>query len=216
MKLVKQEAPGKKTLAVGDGANDVSMIVNADIGIGILSKEGNQASSFADYSMADFQSLRRLLFWHGRPMMVKIQNMILWIVFKACLFTFMVFWVNIQNGMSGHMPVETLTYASSKVALTTFAVSCYVVFEQDVSFNKYGTSLKAESKLPFHMSQLFASSFASSKRFLLNNVALTIYAFVGSCFIYLVFYQLWISGGLLGSDGKTFGLFTYGLVVPIC
>ena len=54
MKLVKQEAPGKKTLAVGDGANDVSMIVNADIGIGILSKEGNQASSFADYSMADF------------------------------------------------------------------------------------------------------------------------------------------------------------------
>ena len=56
----------------------------------------------------------------------------------------MVFWVNIQNGMSGHMPVETLTYASSKVALTTYAVSCYVIFEQDVSFKKYGTSLRAE------------------------------------------------------------------------
>ena len=54
VKLVKLEAPNKKTLAVGDGANDVSMIISADIGVGILSKEGNQASSFADYSMPDF------------------------------------------------------------------------------------------------------------------------------------------------------------------
>ena len=41
VKLIKLEAPNKKTLAVGDGANDVSMIISADIGVGILSKEGN-------------------------------------------------------------------------------------------------------------------------------------------------------------------------------
>ena len=51
---------------------------------------------------------------------------------------------------------------------------------------------------------------------MLNNAALTVYAFVGSSFIYLTFHQIWGTGGLLGSDGKTFGLFTYGLVVPIC
>ena len=41
IKLVKFEAPNKKNLAIGDGANDVNMIINADIGVGILSKEGN-------------------------------------------------------------------------------------------------------------------------------------------------------------------------------
>lgn len=49
--LIKENAKGKKTLAIGDGANDVAMIIRAHIGVGILSKEGNQASSFADYSI---------------------------------------------------------------------------------------------------------------------------------------------------------------------
>ena len=49
------------------------------------------------------------------------------------------------NGMSGHMPIETFIYASSKVALTFYPVVFYFVFEQDVSISKYGTSLKAES-----------------------------------------------------------------------
>ena len=40
VKLMKK-ATGKKTLAIGDGANDVNMIINAHIGVGILSKEGN-------------------------------------------------------------------------------------------------------------------------------------------------------------------------------
>ena len=71
VKLIKDKTK-RKTLAIGDGANDVNMIISAHIGVGILSKEGNQASSFADYSMPDFQCLRRLLFWHGRPMMIKL------------------------------------------------------------------------------------------------------------------------------------------------
>ena len=70
--------------------------------------------------------------------------MILWIVFKACLWAFMVFWINVTNGMSGHMPIETFIYASSKVALTFYPVVFYFVFEQDVSISKYGTNLKAE------------------------------------------------------------------------
>ena len=53
VKLIKKKT-GKKTLAIGDGANDVNMIISAHVGVGILSKEGNQASSFADYAMPDF------------------------------------------------------------------------------------------------------------------------------------------------------------------
>ena len=65
VQFVKTYCPGKTTLAIGDGANDVNMIQTAHIGIGIFGKEGRQASSFSDFAIAKFKFLRRLLFWHG-------------------------------------------------------------------------------------------------------------------------------------------------------
>ena len=56
----------KRICAVGDGGNDVSMILEASCGIGIVGKEGNQASLAADYSINQFKYLRRLILWHGR------------------------------------------------------------------------------------------------------------------------------------------------------
>jgi P-type E1-E2 ATPase len=38
--LVKKRYPKKVTLAIGDGANDVNMILQAHVGVGILGKEG--------------------------------------------------------------------------------------------------------------------------------------------------------------------------------
>lgn len=56
----------KRTCAVGDGGNDVPMILEANVGIGIVGKEGNQASLAADYSINQFSYIRRLILWHGR------------------------------------------------------------------------------------------------------------------------------------------------------
>uniref|UniRef100_A0A0K8T9U4 Phospholipid-transporting ATPase n=1 Tax=Lygus hesperus TaxID=30085 RepID=A0A0K8T9U4_LYGHE len=56
----------KRTAAIGDGGNDVSMIQAADVGIGIAGKEGKQASLAADFSISEFSSLQRLFFIHGR------------------------------------------------------------------------------------------------------------------------------------------------------
>jgi P-type E1-E2 ATPase len=55
------------TLAVGDGANDVNMIQTANIGVGIMGKEGNQAAQFSDYAIPNFQGINRLVFYHGLP-----------------------------------------------------------------------------------------------------------------------------------------------------
>ena len=55
-----------RTAAVGDGGNDVAMIQEADVGIGIVGKEGLQASLAADYSIMEFKSLNMLLLWFGR------------------------------------------------------------------------------------------------------------------------------------------------------
>ncbi|KAJ3027261.1 hypothetical protein HDV00_011278 [Rhizophlyctis rosea] len=57
---------GAMCLAIGDGANDVSMIQEADVGIGISGKEGLQAVMASDYAIAQFRFLSRLLLVHGR------------------------------------------------------------------------------------------------------------------------------------------------------
>ncbi|XP_058533137.1 probable phospholipid-transporting ATPase IIB isoform X1 [Ochotona princeps] len=65
VKLLQQHT-GKRTCAVGDGGNDVSMIQAADCGIGIEGKEGRQASLAADFSITQFRHIGRLLVVHGR------------------------------------------------------------------------------------------------------------------------------------------------------
>ena len=57
---------GKQTCAIGDGGNDVSMIQAADVGVGIVGKEGKQASLASDFSITQFSFVCRLIIWHGR------------------------------------------------------------------------------------------------------------------------------------------------------
>ncbi|GAA5973557.1 hypothetical protein JCM11641_007117 [Rhodosporidiobolus odoratus] len=56
----------KRVCCIGDGGNDVSMIQAADVGVGIVGKEGRQASLAADFSVNQFSFLTKLLLWHGR------------------------------------------------------------------------------------------------------------------------------------------------------
>ncbi|KAK3297047.1 uncharacterized protein B0H64DRAFT_356846 [Chaetomium fimeti] len=64
-KLIK-EYTKKRVCCIGDGGNDVSMIQAADVGVGIVGKEGRQASLAADFSIEHFFHLTKLLVWHGR------------------------------------------------------------------------------------------------------------------------------------------------------
>ena len=56
----------KRIACIGDGGNDVSMIQAADVGVGIVGKEGRQASLAADFSITQFAHITKLLVWHGR------------------------------------------------------------------------------------------------------------------------------------------------------
>lgn len=57
---------GKRIACVGDGGNDVAMIQVGDVGIGIVGKEGMQASLAGDFSIIKFKNLTNLILWHGR------------------------------------------------------------------------------------------------------------------------------------------------------
>ena len=65
----------KITLAVGDGANDVAMIKQAHIGVGLHGEEGMGAVQAADYTLPEFRMLWRLLFVHGRWNYIRISEM---------------------------------------------------------------------------------------------------------------------------------------------
>lgn len=64
--ILIKELTGKRVCCIGDGGNDVSMIQSANVGVGIVGKEGKQASVAADFSITQFCYLTKLLLWHGR------------------------------------------------------------------------------------------------------------------------------------------------------
>ncbi|XVE51921.1 hypothetical protein DITRI_Ditri02bG0078900 [Diplodiscus trichospermus] len=84
-RLVK-EGTGKTTLAIGDGANDVGMIQEADIGVGISGVEGMQAVMASDFSVAQFRFLERLLVVHGHWCYKRIAQMV---IISALMFNFL-------------------------------------------------------------------------------------------------------------------------------
>jgi soluble P-type ATPase len=71
VKKIRTKVKKSITLAIGDGANDIAMIQEAHVGIGISGKEGLQAARISDYSIAQFRFLQRLLFVHGKILFKK-------------------------------------------------------------------------------------------------------------------------------------------------
>ncbi|KAH8303980.1 hypothetical protein KR044_012568 [Drosophila immigrans] len=75
------------TAAIGDGANDVSMIQEAHIGIGIPGREGKQAARSADYAIAKFDMLQRLLLVHGHYNTERLAFLVLFYCYKNIIIT---------------------------------------------------------------------------------------------------------------------------------
>ena len=79
---------GKLTLAIGDGGNDVAMIQEAHVGVGIVGKEGRQASRAADFAISRFHHLRTLLFIHGHQSYMRTAYVVQYSFYKSMLISF--------------------------------------------------------------------------------------------------------------------------------
>ncbi|CAM2716513.1 unnamed protein product [Rotaria socialis] len=78
-----------RVCAIGDGGNDVSMIQSAHVGIGIVGKEGKQASLAADFSINQFSYLTRLLFVHGRDSYKRTASLSQFIIHRGVIISVM-------------------------------------------------------------------------------------------------------------------------------
>ncbi|KAJ6769382.1 PHOSPHOLIPID-TRANSPORTING ATPASE [Salix koriyanagi] len=130
--MVKKGAR-KITLSIGDGANDVSMIQAAHIGIGISGLEGMQAVMASDFAIAQFRYLTDLLLVHGRWSYLRICKVIAYFFYKNLTFTLTQFWFTFQTGFSGQRFYDDWFQSLYNVIFTALPVIIVGLFDKDVS-----------------------------------------------------------------------------------
>ncbi|XP_047062772.1 phospholipid-transporting ATPase 10-like [Lolium rigidum] len=123
----------KVTLAIGDGANDVGMIQEADIGVGISGAEGMQAVMASDVSIAQFRFLERLLLVHGHWCYSRISSMVCFFFYKNIVFGVTLFLYECYTSFSGQTFYNDWSMSLYNVLFTSLPVIAMGVFDQDVS-----------------------------------------------------------------------------------
>ncbi|XP_040274842.1 phospholipid-transporting ATPase VD [Bufo bufo] len=121
------------TLAIGDGANDVSMIQVADVGVGISGQEGMQAVMSSDFALSHFKHLRKLLLVHGHWCYTRLANMILYFFYKNVMFVNLLFWYQFFCGFSGTSMVDVWMLILFNLIFTSVPPIIYGVLDKDVS-----------------------------------------------------------------------------------
>lgn len=123
------------TLAIGDGANDIAMIQEAHVGIGITGREGLQAARSSDYSISQFRFLENLLFVHGRWSYVRVSKFALGTLYKCMCFYLTQGIFQIFAGFSGISLYEQWTLAAYNTLFSSLPVMAIGIFEKDLNYD---------------------------------------------------------------------------------
>ncbi|CAM9092815.1 unnamed protein product, partial [Phaeothamnion confervicola] len=130
--LVRHNVPGARTLAIGDGANDVPMIQAAHVGVGISGQEGMQAVNSSDYALAQFRFLRPLLLVHGRWNYRRSSRVVCYLFYKSVIFAAPLFFYAFFNGFSGMLFYDYVTTNLYAVVFTALPILLYGIYDQDI------------------------------------------------------------------------------------
>mmetsp|Transcript_18717 Transcript_18717/g.24115 ORF Transcript_18717/g.24115 Transcript_18717/m.24115 type:complete len:1378 (+) Transcript_18717:63-4196(+) len=124
-------SPTPVTLAIGDGANDVNMIQEAQVGIGISGNEGQQAVNSSDFAIAQFRFLKPLLLIHGRWNYRRVAKVVLYSLCKNLVLVETLFFFGLFNGFSG-----TALYDQYLISLFNFFLGLPIIavgiFDRDI------------------------------------------------------------------------------------
>lgn len=121
------------TLSIGDGANDVAMIQEADVGVGIAGVEGRQAVMSSDYAIGQFRFLQRLVLVHGRWSYRRLAESISNFFYKNMIWTFAIFWFQIYCNFDIAYIYEYTYILMFNLFFTSVPVILMGVLDQDVS-----------------------------------------------------------------------------------
>ncbi|XP_029567939.1 probable phospholipid-transporting ATPase IH isoform X5 [Salmo trutta] len=133
VKLIKASKEHPITLAIGDGANDVSMILEAHVGIGIMGKEGRQAARNSDYAIPKFKHLKKMLLVHGHIYYIRIAELVQYFFYKNVCFIFPQFLYQFFCGFSQQPLYDTAYLTLYNISFTSLPILLYSLIEKHVS-----------------------------------------------------------------------------------
>uniref|UniRef100_A0A8C0FN26 Phospholipid-transporting ATPase n=1 Tax=Bubo bubo TaxID=30461 RepID=A0A8C0FN26_BUBBB len=201
VKLIKLSKEHPITLAIGDGANDVSMILEAHVGIGIIGKEGRQAARNSDYAIPKFKHLKKMLLVHGHFYYVRISELVQYFFYKNVCFIFPQFLYQFFCGFSQQTLYDTAYLTLYNISFTSLPILLYGLMEQHVSAD----TLKREPSLYRDV----------AKNALLRWRAFIYWTFLGVFDAVVFFFGAYFlfDNTIVTSNGQMFGNWTFGTLV---
>ena len=175
VKLMKNYDKTKITLAIGDGGNDVSMIMEAHIGIGIYGEEGLRAAQSSDYAIGEFQVLRRLLFFHGFLNLMRNSIMVIYFFYKNFVFTIIHFFYGFLNDFSGQTIIEDWFISLFNLLFTSIPLAARGIL--DISFRPED-GIIVQILIPYLYKEQREKPHFNIKNFLLNLLKGIIHALI--------------------------------------
>ena len=124
-------------LSIGDGANDMPMIRAADVGVGLLGQEGNQAASVADYGISQFRYLSPLIIKHGQCNYMRLSNLICFVFYKNFLLSLCMYWYNFNCGFTGQNFITEGAVQMYNLFYTSLPILYYASYDMHVSKNTF-------------------------------------------------------------------------------
>ena len=179
VKLMKNYDKKKITLAIGDGGNDVSMIMEAHIGIGIYGEEGLRAAQSSDYAIGEFQVLRRLLFFHGYLNLMRNSIMVIYFFYKNFVFTIIHFFYGFLNDFSGQTIIEDWFITLFNLVFTSIPLAARGILDISV---KPDDGIIVEILMPYLYKEQREKPHFNIKNFLLNLLKGIIHALINYYF----------------------------------
>ncbi|XP_068273215.1 phospholipid-transporting ATPase VB [Nyctibius grandis] len=132
VKLVRRQLK-VMTLSIGDGANDVSMIQAADVGIGISGQEGMQAVMASDFAISRFKHLKKLLLVHGHWCYARLAKMVIYFFYKNVSYVSLLFWYQFFCGFSGSTMIDYWQMIFFNLFFTSMPPLLFGLLDRDVS-----------------------------------------------------------------------------------
>ncbi|XP_071670893.1 phospholipid-transporting ATPase VB isoform X2 [Patagioenas fasciata] len=132
VKLVRRQLK-VMTLAIGDGANDVSMIQAADVGVGISGQEGMQTVMASDFAITQFKHLKKLLLVHGHWCYARLAKMVIYFFYKNVSYVNLLFWYQFFCGFSGTAMIDYWQMIFFNLFFTSMPPLLFGVLDRDVS-----------------------------------------------------------------------------------